>query len=70
MAHYFNYFPKMYYDAVGNNNPQLVTNILKRVKVRDGLKNELDFVGIVSAITKLDNNKIFRNKIVKNFITS
>ena len=30
----------------------------------------LDFVGIVSAITKLDNNKNFRNKIVKHFITS
>ena len=41
MAHYFNYFPKMYYDAAGNNNPQLVTNILKRVKIRDGLKNDV-----------------------------
>ena len=30
----------------------------------------LDFVGIVSAITKLDNNKNFKNKIVKDFITS
>ena len=30
----------------------------------------LDFVGIVSAITKLDNNKNLRNKIVKHFITS
>ena len=30
----------------------------------------LDFVGIVSAITKLENNKNLRNKIVKHFITS
>ena len=41
MAQYFTYFPKMYYDAVGNNNPKLVTNILKRVKVRDGIKNDV-----------------------------
>ena len=31
--------------------------------------NILDFVGIVSAIRKFDNNKNFKNKIVKNFIT-
>ena len=30
----------------------------------------LDFVGIVSAITKLDKNNNFRNKKVKYFITS
>ena len=30
----------------------------------------LDFVGIVSAITRLDNNKNLRNKIDKHFITS
>ena len=41
MAQYFTYFPKMYYDAVGNKNPKLVTNILKRVKVKDGVKNDI-----------------------------
>ena len=41
MAQYFSYFPKMYYDAVGNKNPKLVTNILKRVKVKDGVKNDI-----------------------------
>lgn len=41
MAQYFTYFPKMYYDAVGNNQPKLVTNILKRVKVRDSIKNDV-----------------------------
>ena len=41
MAQYFTYFPKMYYDAVGNKNPKLVTNILKRVKVKDGVKNDV-----------------------------
>ena len=42
MSQYFTYFPKMYYDAVqdGTTSPVLVTNILRRVKVRDGLKNE------------------------------
>ena len=39
---YFTHFPKMYYDAVqdGTTSPKLVTDILRRVKVRDGLKNE------------------------------
>ena len=39
---YFDHFPKMYYDAVqdGTTSPKLVTDILRRVKVRDGLKNE------------------------------
>ena len=41
MAQYFSYFPKMYYDAVGNKNPKLVTNILKRVKVKDVVKNDV-----------------------------
>ena len=51
------------------------TNSL-HIWVRESLKQSLDsfkilgFVGIVSAITKLDNNKNFRNKIVKHFITS
>ena len=42
MPQYFTYFPKMYYDAVqdGTTSPKLVTNILRRVKVRDGIKNE------------------------------
>jgi len=42
MAHYFSYFPKMYYDAVqdGTTSPKLVTDILRRVKIRDGLLNE------------------------------
>ena len=39
---YFTHFPKIYYDAVqdGTSNPKLVTDILRRVKVRDGIKNE------------------------------
>jgi len=42
MAQYFTYFPKMYYDAVqdGTTSPKLVTDLLRRVKVRDGLKNQ------------------------------
>jgi len=41
MAHYFSYFPKMYYDAVqdGTTSPKLVTDILRRVKIRDGVKS-------------------------------
>ena len=40
---YFTHFPKIFYDAVqdGTTSPKLVTDILRRVKVRDGLKNEV-----------------------------
>ena len=40
MAHYFTYFPQMLYDAVqdGTTSPVLVTNILRRVKVKDSIK--------------------------------
>ena len=43
MAHYFTYFPQMYYDAVqdGTTSPVLVTNILRRVKVKDAIKNDV-----------------------------
>ena len=43
MSHYFSYFPQMYYDAVqdGTTNPVLVKNILKRVKVKDAIKNDV-----------------------------
>ena len=43
MAHYFTYFPQMLYDAVqdGTTSPVLVTNILKRVKVKDAIKNDV-----------------------------
>ena len=42
MAHYFSYFPKMYYDAVQtrSTSPKLITDFLRRVKVRDGIKNQ------------------------------
>ena len=43
MAHYFSYFPQMFYDAVqdGTTSPVLVKNILKRVKVKDAIKNDV-----------------------------
>ena len=43
MAHYFTYFPQMYYDAVqdGTTSPVLVTSILRRVKVKDSIKNDV-----------------------------
>ena len=42
MAHYFKPFPTMYYDAVqdATSSPKLVTNFLRRVKVREGIKNQ------------------------------
>jgi len=41
MPKYFNYYPKIYYDAVGDGNPKVVTNILRRVKLKNGLKDSL-----------------------------
>ena len=43
MAHYFTYFPQMLYDAVqdGTTSPVLVTNILRRVKVKDSIKDDV-----------------------------
>ena len=38
MPNYFNAFPKIYYDAEGQNNPKLVTNLLRRVQIKQGLK--------------------------------
>jgi len=36
MAGYFSYFPKILYDAKGDGNPKVVTDILRRVKTRSG----------------------------------
>jgi len=38
MPNYFSYFPQIYYDAVGNGNFKIVTNLLRRVKIKKGLK--------------------------------
>ena len=38
MATYFENFPKIYYDAVGKGNYKLVTNLLRRVQIKEGLK--------------------------------
>src|SRR6056300_41082 len=38
MPSYFNQFPKIYYDAAGNGNYKLVTNLLRRVQIKEGLR--------------------------------
>ena len=38
MATYFENFPKIYYDAAGKGNYKLVTNLLRRVQIKEGLK--------------------------------
>ena len=38
MATYFSSFPKIYYDAAGNGNYKLVTNLLRREQIKEGLK--------------------------------
>ena len=38
MPSYFNKFPKIYYDAAGDGNFKLVTNLLRRVQIKSGLK--------------------------------
>ena len=38
MPAYFSKFPKIYYDAAGEGNPKLVTNLLRRVQIKEGLR--------------------------------
>ena len=38
---YFSAFPKIYYDVKGNNNPKVVTNLLRRVAIRTKVKNNV-----------------------------
>lgn len=38
MSNYFSYFPKILYDAVGDGNFKVVTNLLQRVVMKRGLK--------------------------------
>ena len=38
MPSYFSAFPKIYYDAAGEGNFKLVTNLLRRVQIKEGLK--------------------------------
>ena len=38
MPAYFSRFPKIYYDAAGEGNPKLVTNLLRRVQIKEGLR--------------------------------
>ena len=38
MPAYFSKFPKIYYDAAGHGNYKLVTNLLRRVQIKEGLK--------------------------------
>ena len=37
---YFNMFPNLIYDPVGNGSGKLVKNILKRIRVRNNMKKE------------------------------
>ena len=38
---YFSAFPKIYYDAKGDDNPKVVTNLLRRVAIRTKVKNNV-----------------------------
>lgn len=41
MALYFDKFPKILYDLKGNGNDTLVTDIFRRIKVRDNIKDNM-----------------------------
>ena len=41
MPKYFDTFPKRLYDIANTGNPKLVTDIFRRMKVRDGIKDNL-----------------------------
>ena len=38
---YFEEYPKIVYDLVGRGDYKVVTDLLRRVKVRDGVKNNV-----------------------------
>ncbi len=38
---YFEEYPKIVYDLVGKGDYKVVTDLLRRVKVRDGVKNNV-----------------------------
>ncbi len=38
MLSHFENFPKIYYDAVGKGDYKLITNLLRRVQIKEGLK--------------------------------
>ena len=38
---YFNYFPKTMYDPAGDGSAKMVTNIMKRVRLRTNMKKEI-----------------------------
>jgi len=48
MATYFSYFPKILYDAAGNGNYKLVTNLLNRVQMKRGLKEVASIFDTIS----------------------
>jgi len=43
MAGYFEYFPQFTYDVKGDGNAKLVTDILRRVKVRNQIRDNVSF---------------------------
>ena len=54
MPNYFSYFPKIYYDAVGEGNYKVVTNLLRRVQIKQGLKDSgafFDEIDVMQGMT-------------------
>lgn len=54
MPNYFAYFPKIYYDAVGQGNYKVVTNLLRRVQIKQGLKDSgafFDEIDVMQGMT-------------------
>ena len=38
---YFNYFPKTMYDPAGDGSAKMVTDIMKRVRIRSNMRKEI-----------------------------
>ena len=60
MPNYFNAFPKIYYDAEGAGNFKLVTNLLRRVQMKKGLKASYDFYANIESNRMLEIKKLNR----------
>ena len=58
---YFNYFPTTMYDPAGDGSAKLVTNIMKRVRLRANMKKELVMLHGLQRVCTV--KKIYRIKI-------
>ena len=63
MPKYFETFPKRLYDIANTGNPKLVTDIFRRLKVRDGIKDNLALYASYD-VTQVIHQKVYHINIL------